>query len=221
MSDILGWVSFIGIWVAVIAMNDNGDVSRSRSRYVQSSGCWWAAAIILLLAVAASVVVLAVQLAPTVRQILVTLTPQPTPTLVAAEPGANLALRQPLSVSRALPDFPASFAVDGNRRSWWGSGAPPPQWIEVDLEGNYVVSEVQLLPSQSPAGETVHRLLFKGTATDGRFLLMHEFSGPTSDTQWLSYSLPEPVRGVRFVRIETTSSPSWVSWREIQVIAGE
>jgi hypothetical protein len=50
---------------------------------------------------------------------------------------------------------------------------------------------------------------------------MHEFSGPTTDTQWLSYSLPEPVRGVRFVRIETTSSPSWVSWREIQVIAGE
>jgi hypothetical protein len=127
VSDILGWVSFIGIWAAVIAMNDSADVSRSPSRYVHASGCWWAAATVLLLAVAASVVVLAVEIAPTVHQILLTATPQPTPTLAAAEPGANLALRQPLSVSRALPDFPASFAVDGNRRSWWGSGAPPPQ----------------------------------------------------------------------------------------------
>jgi hypothetical protein len=31
----------------------------------------------------------------------------------------------------------------------------------------------------------------------------------------------EPVRGIRLLRIETTLSPSWVAWREIEVIAAE
>ena len=36
--------------------------------------------------------------------------------------------------------------------------------------------------------------------------------------QVLEYTAPQPWQGIRFVRIETTSSPSWVSWHEVQVI---
>jgi hypothetical protein len=31
----------------------------------------------------------------------------------------------------------------------------------------------------------------------------------------------EPLQGVRILRIETTTTPSWVGWREIEVIAAE
>ena len=141
--------------------------------------------------------------------------------LTAAVPGTNLALRKTVRVSRALGDFPAAMAVDGNRNNWWGSGAFAPQWIVVDLEANYVIAEVRLLPSQSPAGETTHRLLVKGPATNNEYEPLHTFQGATADARWVAFKLPEPLEGVRYIRIETTSSPSWVSWREVEVIAGE
>ena len=102
-----------------------------------------------------------------------------------------------------------------------GVGAFAPQWIQVDLGANYVIAEVRLLPSQSPAGETIHRLLVKGLATNNEYELLHTFEGVTTDSRWLILKLPEPLRGIRYIRIETTSSPSWVSWREFEVIAGE
>jgi hypothetical protein len=50
---------------------------------------------------------------------------------------------------------------------------------------------------------------------------VHKFKGVTTDSDLLTFRLPEPLKGIRYIRIETTSSPSWVSWREIEVIAGE
>jgi tetratricopeptide (TPR) repeat protein len=137
------------------------------------------------------------------------------------QPGTNLAYRTSVTVSSALPGNPASMAADGKRDNWWGAGAFAPQWIELDLWANQVIAEVRLLPSQSPAGKTIHRLLAKGPATDDQYVLLHTFEGWTGDNNWLIFKLPEPLHGIRYIRIETMSSPSWVSWREIEVIAGE
>jgi len=49
---------------------------------------------------------------------------------------------------------------------------------------------------------------------------LHTFQGATADSRWVTFTLPEPLEGFRYIRIETTSL-SWVSWREIEVIAGE
>lgn len=138
-----------------------------------------------------------------------------------AEPGANLAYQKSVMVSRALADNPAKMAVDGRHNNWRGSGAFAPQWIQVDLGSNYVIAEVRLLPSQTPAGRTIHRLLGTGSATDNKYVLLHTFEGSTADSKWLTIKFPEPLRGIRYIRIETTRSPSWISWREIEVIAGE
>jgi hypothetical protein len=138
-----------------------------------------------------------------------------------SEPGTNLAYRRPVRVSRELIDFPAVMAVDGIDTNWWGAGARPPQWIEIDLGENYVIREVQLLISQSPAGRTIHQVLARGVATGDEYLLVHTFDGVTSDSQSLIFELPEVLRGARYIRIETTYTPSWVGWREIKVIAGE
>ncbi len=32
-------------------------------------------------------------------------------------------------------------------------------------------------------------------------------------------SLPTPWQGIQFVKVETVASPSWVSWKEIEIIA--
>ena len=138
-----------------------------------------------------------------------------------AEPGTNLARGKTVRVSRALSDFPAAMAVDGKSSNWWGSGGFAPQWIVVDLGANYVIAEVRLLPSRGPTGETIHRLLVKGPATNNEDETLYTFQGATADARWVALKFPQPLEGIRYIRIETTSSPSWVSWREIEVNAGE
>lgn len=136
-----------------------------------------------------------------------------------SQPGTNLAYHKVVRTSSALSDFPSGKAVDGIRTNWWGAGARPPQWVEIDLGANYVIGEVSLLTSQSPAGRTIHNLSARGAATNDEFLLVHTFDQFTSDNQDLTFKLPEPLQGVRYIRIETEYSPSWVGWREIEVIA--
>jgi hypothetical protein len=136
-------------------------------------------------------------------------------------PGANLALGKPVRVSRASSDFPPGSAVDGNPETWWGASDFPPQWIEVDLGQGYSIAEIHLVVSQSPAGETTHRVLVKGAGTGDRFMLLHTFRGRTADLDVLSVPLDGPLEGIRYVRVETKQSPSWVAWREIQVIAAK
>ncbi len=135
-------------------------------------------------------------------------------------PGANLAFGKPVSVSKSLPGFEPERAVDANVDTWWGAGDFAPQWIEVDLGTSYTIVEVNLVVSQDPAGGTRHSMLVKGAGTGGEYVLLHTFNGRTADLAVLSVPLDGPLEGIRFIRIETEDSPSWVSWREIEVIAG-
>jgi hypothetical protein len=109
--------------------------------------------------------------------------------------------------------------VNGSRADWWGSGSPPPQWIEIDLGGPRTVSLIRLVASQSPAGRTVHQV-WAGPAAD-RLRLLHTFSDDTEDFEVLEFKPTPSLEGVRFVRVVTTQSPSWVSWREIELIGRE
>jgi hypothetical protein len=43
----------------------------------------------------------------------------------------------------------------------------------------------------------------------------------TADSDVLVFHPEAPLTGIRTLRIETTTSPSWVGWREIEVIAAE
>ncbi|HET7010747.1 MAG TPA: discoidin domain-containing protein [Anaerolineales bacterium] len=175
----------------------------------------------LLALVVAGGIFLSLQLPRTMASLLATRTPRPTPTLASAAPGANLVRGAPTTASLFLKEFPPSFAVDGNPRSWWSAGAFAPQWIEVDLGANYSIAEIRLLPSQSPSGRTTHTISIRGTATDDQYSLLHTFEGVTADSQWLRLVPPRAVVGVQRVRIETISSPSWIGWREILVLAGD
>jgi Cellulase (glycosyl hydrolase family 5) len=128
----------------------------------------------------------------------------------------NIALGKHVRVSRALADQPGSNVVDGTDAQW-GSGSHPPQWIEIDLGKPSAIRLIRLQIAQYPDGETVHRLWGKGAS--GEYRLLHEFHGVTRDNQVLEFAPPAPLQAIRYVKVETVSGPSWVSWKEIQIIA--
>lgn len=119
------------------------------------------------------------------------------------------------SASNSYAGYPASNAVDGNTGNMWTSGGFPTQWIELDLGSSHAVRKLRLLVDQSPSGNTVHNV-YVGTAP-GPTSLAGTISQSSSSGQWLELDLLESGVSGRYVRITTTSSPSWVSWREIEV----
>jgi len=142
---------------------------------------------------------------------------QPDACSVTTLPGRDLALGKPVEVSAALPDQTAQMAVDGDPNTQWSAGAFPTQYIQIDLGASYTIGEIRLTVGQWPAGQTVHQL-WVGANLDA-MQLVYEFSGQEFDFDILSYATPTPLENIRYVRVVTTESPSWVSWREIEVLA--
>ena len=139
----------------------------------------------------------------------------PLPAIDAFPPFKNLALGQPVSASRSLPEAPPENAVDG-RLHTWVAGSHPPQWIEIDLGQPVAVALVRLVVDQYPAGATVHQIWGRGP--DEALRLLHEFRGLTVSGSTLEFVPETPVAGLQFIRILTTKSPSWVAWTEIEVL---
>jgi hypothetical protein len=131
----------------------------------------------------------------------------------------NLALDKAVRYSRGLAGNEGPLALDGDAGTLWNSGDAAPQWIEIDLGQPHDISAVRLLISQYPAGNTLHRVLGKGPGADALFYELTRFESSTEDGQWLEFSPEEPWAAVQYIRVETVTSPSWVAWREIEVIA--
>ncbi|HSB88888.1 MAG TPA: discoidin domain-containing protein [Anaerolineales bacterium] len=135
-------------------------------------------------------------------------------------PGANLAYQKTTRVSGIFEGQNGSFGVDGDPGTSWNSGDFPPQWIEIDLGESSTIAEIRLTVAQSPAGPTTHLVYGSGDGTGGKPVLLHTFTGSTADSDVLVFTPEAPVVGIRVIRVETQASPSWVGWREIEVIAG-
>lgn len=135
--------------------------------------------------------------------------------------GAALAQTQiaPSSIvataSSSYPGFPASAATDNNGSTFWNAGqsAGPGTYIEFDLGADTALHSMQLVVSQSPSGSTSHTVT--GRTAAGSNVNFSTLSGSTSDGQMLSLSLTGTT-AVRYVRVTTTVSPSWVAWYEVR-----
>ena len=127
----------------------------------------------------------------------------------------NLAYQKPVRTSSIVPADPPSNAVDENAASQWSSEKDAPQWIEIDLEQTYRISEIRLFVAQWPEGNTIH--LLSGGSASGSLVELHTFSQSTAGGDWLIFTPPSPIEGIQFIRVDTISSPSWVAWGEIQV----
>jgi hypothetical protein len=129
----------------------------------------------------------------------------------------NLALGASVEASRSLPNQPPSGAVDGSNDRWWGAGDFAPQWILIDLGTAQSIGTIRLSITQSPAGETLHQV-WVGETIESMYVL-HTFEGHTVDGQVLEFKPGSPVENIRYIRINTRQSPSWIGWKEIEVLA--
>jgi len=140
---------------------------------------------------------------------------QPDPCTPPEVPSDNLAYGAAVTASRELAEDASTLAVDENTTTTWGAGAGAPQWIEIDLGEEQTINTIHLLTSQWPAGETIHEIRVRGEST--AYESVQRFESATEDFQWLAFTPELPLENVRYIRIHTLSSPSWVGWREIEV----
>ncbi|MEX0787618.1 MAG: discoidin domain-containing protein [Anaerolineales bacterium] len=132
--------------------------------------------------------------------------------------GANVAFGKQARVSATYASMGGALAVDGDPGTVWNSGGGPLQWIQIDLGTNYNLSEIRLVVNQSPEGRTVHVLYGRGSGTVNEQRTLHVFDGVTQDSDVLVYKPAETMLGIRYLWIDSTESPSWISWREIEAI---
>lgn len=130
----------------------------------------------------------------------------------------NLALGRPASASSELPEAPASSAVDGDTETLWNAGAGPPASIDIDLGRPETIREVRLLAAQDPRGPTQHRITGR-VSEEGPAVELGVLVGTTADNDVLEITIDPATPAIRYVTVETIASPSWVAWREIEVIA--
>ena len=106
----------------------------------------------------------------------------------------------------------AAFVFDHDLQKPWNSGGFAPAWIQLDLGQPTTITKVRLYTAQNPPGPTSHQIL--GGLTPDSLTPLGVLDGNTADAQWLELQ----VKGqVRYLRIVTLKSPSWVAWGEIEV----
>ena len=127
----------------------------------------------------------------------------------------NLSLGATAIASRSLPAETPEKAIDGLADTQWGAGFDALQWIEVDLGMPARISEIRLMVAQFPEGNTIH--IIKVRSADGNFSEASRFNQMTRSEDWLIFKPETPLENIQIVRVETTRSPSWVAWKEIQI----
>lgn len=103
--------------------------------------------------------------------------------------------------------------ADANSQTVWFGGGFPARWVELDLGQTVTARKLRLIPEQTPNGYTVHEIY--GGASPGPTTLLGTLSGTTVSGQAIELNGSFP--GIRYLRVLTTTSPSWVSWWEIEV----
>jgi PASTA domain/F5/8 type C domain len=129
----------------------------------------------------------------------------------------NIARGAAATASSDIPSFPASLAVDGNRHTAFNSGEFPPQWIAFDLGEPHPARGIRLVFAQHPAGQTTNSILVRGPGLTDRYRELEQLSTYTFDGAEIERAF-QAAGEVQFVAVETVSSPSWVGWREIEVL---
>jgi hypothetical protein len=127
----------------------------------------------------------------------------------------NLALNTSATASASYSTSTPDKAIDGDIETSWNAGNYAPQWIKVDLGNTFTISSINLVVAQAPAGNTTHNV----SVSDDNitWTQVHTFSEYTDTRQELSVTFSPHLTNVRYVKIDTTSSPSWVAWREIEI----
>lgn len=130
----------------------------------------------------------------------------------------------PLQVTATglAPGSKYEFATDGDSKTYWVAPSFAPQSIDLDFGRPIAIGKIRLLTTQYPAGQTSHKIYIGNDINQLR--LVKSFNGITADNQWLQHigdgENGDRMGRARYLRVTTTSSPSWIGWREIEVYQG-
>jgi hypothetical protein len=127
--------------------------------------------------------------------------------------GAKVIIKTSTASNSGTADAAPTNATDGDIKTQWSSGGPAPQWIQLDLGEASSISKLRFNVSQTPTGPTTHQIF--GGATPDQLKLLGTLDTVTADSQWFELSVPSD--NVRYLKIVTIKSPSWIAWREIEV----
>lgn len=133
---------------------------------------------------------------------------------VFAQPGTITPVA--VTASNNNSSNPPSNAFDNNVNTVWSAGDFAQQYIQADLGKNYSISQIRLNVAQTPNGPTTHQIYVALTVDTLR--LIGTLNKRTDDGEWLEFN--NSASNVRYIRIHTVDSPSWVAWREIKVYKG-
>lgn len=116
---------------------------------------------------------------------------------------------------------PAINSIDGKEETFWNSGQNPKQWVELDLGKAYPVSSIWLKTKQIThelhGNEfPTHHLVFAGPNSNPQ-TLVDTFNQTTKDGEWLEGYYEPPLEDIRYIRVLTTNSNTYVAWNEIEV----
>jgi hypothetical protein len=117
---------------------------------------------------------------------------------------------------------PSALAVDGSPAAWQ-PGAPPPQWLEIDLGAPGIVASLRLAavppapptipeapavvtPAPSLSGPGLYQVWVAGP--DGELRLAYEFNGPPPESGVFELTFDPPLSGVQYLRIITEAAVS-------------
>lgn len=102
-------------------------------------------------------------------------------------------------------------AIDGNNSTTWNSGGFRQQWIEIDLGSIVAIDSITGLTEQTPEGFVRHNVYLDG-------LLNYTWNEFSTTEQLFTHDFISPILA-QTIRIETSASPSWVAWREIEIFS--
>ena len=108
------------------------------------------------------------------------------------------------------------FAFDDNPGTAWQAGGFAAQTLWYEFPRGVGIGRIRLTPSQYPAcATTVHEIW--GGAGSADLSKMAVYAGNTCDNQAFEIADLWRNNDIRRLEIRTLSSPSWVSWREVEV----
>lgn len=129
---------------------------------------------------------------------------------------ANVAMNRPVIASSSWSVETADKAFDGDLTTNW-SAINQTGWIQVDLQNKVTVDSMKLYVNQFYPGNTIHEIFISEDLEN--WILVHTISEYTTNNQILSVVFNPGLYNVRAVKINTSSSNSWVAWFEIEVFA--
>jgi hypothetical protein len=132
--------------------------------------------------------------------------------------GSEVAHGRPATASSSYLSSLPDSAFDGDTATSWNAGKYAPQWIEVDLGSDLPITEVDGCADITPNGQVTH--VVEGRTSAGMWYGLGNYSGPSVRNQWLTIP-SDPSHPVRYVRVTTTSSPSWIAWFKIRIFSDQ